>query len=319
MPRKYLRVCLLFFCCFSLFAEQETQQTAKLMKEFQRGPLHISIQISPKNPSIIDSIECDISVSVDPKYSVAMPQFGENLGRIFYILDFSSDKSRDANQKKVYSQYYKLEALISGAITIPPIQFFYQKGEEVDEETAYKAETEPIEFQIDPAKMDENQQGIYDIQGVLELRKSNINWIIMVAGSIGAILLLVCLKFVLQPPRESVIVDTRTPEEIAWEALKALMEKKYIENKDYQTFYFDLTMIVRQYIEKKHSIYASGQTTEEFLNNLAHTTVFDSSEQQDFSSFLQATDYVKYAAQEPQAEEVEKVFTAAKKFMNLES
>ena len=311
-------LCILFCSCNQNPTPQKKVEETRFHKEFQRGPLKIDISFSPEKPSIADRILLDIVVTADVQYAVQMPDFANNIGQIFYVYSFFPDQEKVKNSKKIFKQHYELEALLSGKTVIPPIEILYQKGKEVEKNSSYKAVTDAIEIEIESIDVDKEKQGIYDIQNVMPLHYSNF-YLLVIGAALGCVILITFLVVMFFPKaKEKEIIDTRTPEEIAWEKLKELMDKQLIENHLYQQFYFELTMIVRQYIEIKYNIKASGQTTEEFLNDLQKSQVFDSKRKQDFHEFLQATDFVKYAAQDPQEKEVVAVFDAAKKFMNLE-
>ncbi|BBM81702.1 hypothetical protein [Candidatus Uabimicrobium amorphum] len=286
-------------------------------KEFQRGPLTISIDFSPEKPTIADRILFELRVIAHKDYDVKMPEFADNIGNIFYVFSFFPQQVKVKDQKHTYTHNYELEALVSGKVTIPALKILYNKNKTTGKE--FTAMTDPIEVEVKAIELDSSKKDIYDIQNVMSLRASNF-YLLLACIAVGVILLFFVVKAITPKSQdEKQPEDRRSPEEIAWEQLKALLEQQHIENKKYQEFYFALTMIVRQYIEKKYDMKASGQTTEEFLDEIKQSEIFDAKRKRDFSEFLEATDFVKYAAQDPQEKEVTVVFEAAKKFMNLQT
>lgn len=298
----------------------DSKQKTSFIQEFQRGPLNITIKVSPEKPTIADRILLEIVVDVSSDYHVVMPDFGEQIGQVFFIYSYYNTPVKIENKRKIYQSSYEIEALVSGSTTIPPITFRYQKGE-VTEESSYKAQTDAITMDIESFDLaTEEVNDIYDIQPNIDLRYSLKNYIIISLLAFVFMCVMVLYRVFYRSPIKNLnVVDMRTPEEIAWEKLNELINKDYIAEKKYQAFYFELTMIVRLYTEKKYHLNAPGQTTEEFLQNIASTNIFNKEQQINFSRFLEATDFVKYAAQDPEAKEVEMIFETAKIFMNLQN
>lgn len=286
-------------------------------KEFQRGPLTIDIDFSPQVPTIADRILFELRVTAHKDYDIKMPEFADSIGNIFYVFSFFPQQVKVKEEKHIYTHSYELEALVSGKVVVPALKILYSKDKNNGKE--FTAMTDPIEIEVKAIELDSGKKDIYDIQNVMPLRASNF-YLLLACIVVGVIFIFLVVKAVKPTPvEEKQEEDRRSPEEIAWENLKVLLEQQYIENQKYQEFYFALTMIVRQYIEKKYNMKASGQTTEEFLEEIKQSNIFDSKRKRDFGEFLQATDFVKYAAQDPQEKEVTAVFEAAKKFMNLET
>jgi hypothetical protein len=81
-------------------------------------------------------------------------------------------------------------------------------------------------------------------------------------------------------------------------------------------FYLRLTGIVRVYIEGTTGLRAPEQTTEEFLREVRHSDRFDGQHTVRLQDFLEAADMVKYAAQQPNEENISHSVTRAKEFIN---
>ncbi|WP_372370093.1 hypothetical protein [Candidatus Uabimicrobium sp. HlEnr_7] len=316
--KVYFTFFLLAICICSCNQSISTEKkVTSFHKEFQKGPLKITIDFSPEKPTIADRIELSLKVETSINYQVKMPEFSDNIGRVFYVYSFFPEPPKVKDKKRIYKHFYTLEALLSGKVTIPPIKILYNKAEQPTKK--YTTVVDSIDIEIQAIDLDSQKKGIYDIQSIMPLHKSNF-YLFLACVVVGIIFIVFFIKSIKSSPvLKGIEQDLRTPEEIAWERLKELLDKNYVENQKYQEFYFILTMIVRQYIEKKYKIKASGQTAEEFLDDIKKLDIFDAQRKRDFSEFLAATDFVKYAAQDPQEKEVTLVFTAAKKFMNLES
>jgi hypothetical protein len=81
-------------------------------------------------------------------------------------------------------------------------------------------------------------------------------------------------------------------------------------------YYYRLTEIVRQYIERKFGIAAPEMTTEEFLNMLARDHGALPCQPDPLRYFLEACDYVKYAALQPRRDDAEGALATARSFVH---
>lgn len=104
--------------------------------------------------------------------------------------------------------------------------------------------------------------------------------------------------------RREIALRRLSPRDRALFELNELLQRGWIENDRIKDFYFELTMIVRCYIERAHAIRAPEQTTEEFLEAVSRDTRFSRETVQRLRAFLQAADLVKYAAQRPDARSI---------------
>lgn len=287
-------------------------------KEFARDPLQITISISPAKPTLMDRIILKLRVVVAPEYQVRFPELGKKLPQ-FDTYAFYQNPLTIENNLHVHEQVHELEALISGKTTIPAMEFHYSKGKKLDLKTAKVARTEKFALEISSGvPVDQNLQKLYDIRNVVKLPSRKPPWLILSIGCLGLLAGSGLLLWRLKKNDNLPSVPKIDPQEVAWESLNRLMNSDYLTCGHYKLFYFELTRIVRQYIEDVYRIKAPRQTTEEFLRNLAHANSFPRQKRQILQQFLQRADMVKYAAQTPGKEEIENVFTIAKEIIGLQ-
>lgn len=104
--------------------------------------------------------------------------------------------------------------------------------------------------------------------------------------------------------RREVALRRLSPRERALRELDSLLGQHLPEQGRTKEFYFELTMIVRRYIERAHHVRAPEQTTEEFLAAVAADARFRPEVVERLRAFLSAADLVKYAAHRPDADAV---------------
>ncbi len=89
-----------------------------------------------------------------------------------------------------------------------------------------------------------------------------------------------------------------SPVERAMAELQRLLGRNLPSRGLFKEFYIELTMVVRRYIERTHSIRAPEQTTQEFLAAAAHAASFTPEVIAQLRTFLESADLVKFAGQE---------------------
>jgi hypothetical protein len=115
--------------------------------------------------------------------------------------------------------------------------------------------------------------------------------------------------------RRAVKLHRMSPRERALFELAELMARDLIGHDRVKEFYFELTMIVRLYIERAHSIRAPEQTTEEFLLIVSRDPRFSHDVVKRLRDFMQAADLVKYAGFRPDHTSVDSALSTARTYI----
>lgn len=163
-----------------------------------------------------------------------------------------------------------------------------------------------------------NAQDIRDIKPPLYFI-DNYPWLLALAA---ALLLAALLLFLIRYWRRRLKQkkpDNRPPksaEQIAYEALAALAAKNLPAQGKFKEYYYELSDIVRYYIENRFEIKAPDMTTEEFLVSLNYAQKLSAQHKQLLQDFLTLCDIVKFAKYGPTLIEVENSFTAAKRLVD---
>ena len=111
-------------------------------------------------------------------------------------------------------------------------------------------------------------------------------------------------------------IPTRSAHEIAYEALKSLLSKKFPQQGKVKEYYFELSNIARHYIENRFRLKAPEMTTEEFLFSLKESDILSGTYKNLLKKFLNLCDIVKFAKYAPNEEAIEKSFKITKKFVD---
>jgi len=119
--------------------------------------------------------------------------------------------------------------------------------------------------------------------------------------------------------RREVQLRRMSPRERALFELAELLARDLVGHHRVKEFYFELTMIVRAYIERAHAIRAPEQTTEEFLAAVSVDNRFSRDVVKRLREFMQAADLVKYAGIQPDPVSVEAATSTAKNYIETDA
>lgn len=138
-------------------------------------------------------------------------------------------------------------------------------------------------------------------------------------GLLGAAALGWLLWWSVRRIRREVRLRRMSPRERALHDLAELLARDLIGKDRVKDFYFELTMIVRAYIERAHAIRAPEQTTEEFLVAVSRDPRFSPAVVARLKAFLQAADLVKYAAYRPDTPAIDRSLATAKTYIETDA
>lgn len=216
-----------------------------------------------------------------------------------------------------------LDTFSAGVHELEPYEFAFvdRRGDDAPIEGTIRSEACAIEVTSVVADAEAEPEGVADFVGIPIARV--IRWLLILAG-VGVVLILIVL-FLLRrrlaamlfgrpPPAPRVPV---TPAHLwASRALDALAADNLLEKGETQTFYFRLSAIVREYVERRFGLMAPERTTEEFLREMTADGRLVPAHQALLGKFLQASDMVKFAKFTPDVAEGDAALDAARAFVH---
>jgi hypothetical protein len=307
----------LLLCCNKEKKSETGTPEYEINKEYTSGPCTLVVKISKKEISIAESLTMIINVTVDKEYNIKLPEFGENLDQ-FSITDFYNPGQKLIDDEHMSAQQeYTLEPFLSGTYTIPAItvKFFTDKE---GPEDPHVLESE--EFTITVTSLldkDKEDLTINDMTPPVLPPPPDLTWVILLAAGIlvaGAGITVLVIFLVKRKQGEKQII-TIPAHELAFRRLEALIAENYIEKGEIKLFYFEISTILRQYIENRFYLHAPEQTTEEFLNDIKESDRLQKELKDILKEFLFHCDMVKFAKYDPTPEEIQKTFNTCKDFI----
>ena len=159
---------------------------------------------------------------------------------------------------------------------------------------------------------------IRDIKGPVYFPVNYLPVIILICALVFALLYFL-IRYVLRKSRERKArraAAAKPPHVAAYEALDLLKAKNLPAKGLFKEYYFELSLIVRRYIESRFNIKAPEMTTEEFLSTLKDSNVLTDTHKGLLKEFLTLCDIVKFARYGPSEGETNESFMAAKRFVD---
>lgn len=134
------------------------------------------------------------------------------------------------------------------------------------------------------------------------------------------LLLILAIKYFLRRVKSkrpvSSVEKLKPAHQIAYEALEALQAKNLPALAKIKEFYFELSDIVRHYLENRFNLRAPEMTTEEFLYSLPESKELADNHKDLLKEFLSHCDLVKFAKYGPTQKEIDDSFKAAKRLVD---
>ncbi|MDA9057615.1 hypothetical protein N9K49_07210 [Flavobacteriaceae bacterium] len=255
--------------------------------------------------SSIDSTAIKIGAELFYKIQVkadttALVVFSEE--QTFQPLEMINSYAIDTTKKDGYYQLtktYGLTQFDSGVYTIPKQKIII--GDKI-------FFTDSLQVQVNTVVVDTTKQKLFDIKPLTQVEKSPSNiWgglAIFLLGSliIGGILYWFIWRK--KPLTEEEKIAALAPYERAKLALEKLDEERYFENEEIKTYYSDLTLILRQYLDEKVYEQSLESTTDELVSRLqtleaANQIKLSKETIRNIETILKRADLVKFAKSKP--------------------
>jgi hypothetical protein len=302
MIRALLVVFLLFIYCGS---------AASSDKSSIDNPVGAKVEVDRTSVNIGDRITYKIKVKAPKDYEIQIPSFGETLAD-FAVKDFIA--SQRGFFSKTYIHSYILDSFKTGEFTIPAAVIKYKASEALEWKEAVTDEiTVTVKSLLNET---ERSAGIRDIKGPYSIK--DLTLIYIAIAVIAVILIGIAIYMFLKKRKDRKKITAPLPppaHETALNALSALLDRNLISEGKIREFYFELSNIVRHYLEDRFYLKAPEMTTEEFLLHLKNTDILNLDQKSLLREFLSHCDMVKFAKHLPGDKEIESSYGSARRLV----
>jgi hypothetical protein len=289
----------------------------------ERGPVRFTVRAASGELTVGEKLTLTLEVEAAEGVEIRMPRPDSPLGP-FEIRQAYTPPDVPEGDVRRWTHHYILDTFASGALEIPSLQVGYtdRRPESLEDEKPIEGELSSQPLLVTVASVlagDEQDTDYRDIKEAVDVpiaRDWPEYWPLAAAG-----IVIICVAFLLlvrrarrrgiraaQPP---IIL----PHVWALSQLDLLAREELIEQGRFHAFYFRLSDIVRQYIERRFGIMAPERTTEEFFREAKRDSSLSDEHKDLLRGFLRAADMVKFALHEPSVDESRRAFEAARGFV----
>ena len=258
-------------------------------------------QVSSSIDSTAIKIGAELLYKIEVKTdSSTLVVFSEE--QTFQPLEMINSYAVDTTKKDGYYQFtktYGLTQFDSGVYTIP------RQKINLGGKLFY---TDSLKVQVNPVIVDTTKQKLFDIKPLTEVEKSPSGFwggfalfMLVFLGISGLLYWFVWRK---KPLSEAEKIAALKPYERAKLALEKLDEEQYFQNEEIKTYYSDLTLILRQYLDEKVYEQSLESTTDELVLRLktlkeANQITLSPETIRNIETILKRADLVKFAKSKP--------------------
>lgn len=249
--------------------------------------------------------------------SIGFPTLYDTINQYVEIVNKTKIDTLIPNKEEPYTflqeQIITVTSFDSGYYAIPPFLFV------VNNDTIA---TEPILIEVQTMPID-TAQAIFDIKGIIDEPFSitdwlKDNWWWLVAILVFVIIIIWVIKY-LKNRKPAEIVEEIVPQIpehiIALEKLEKIRDEKLWQSGKVKLYHSHISEILREYIENRYQVNALEETTSEILHGLRLQNISPELMNK-LTQTLTLADLVKFAKEQPLANENEMSIAAAIEFVN---
>ena len=171
--------------------------------------------------------------------------------------------------------------------------------------------TDSVKVEVNPVQVDTTKQKLFDIKPIIGVNKSLGDWwktlliILLILGIVA--FLLYWFVWRKKPLTEEEQIALLPPYERAKLALQALDNSNFLENNEIKSYYSELTLIIRKYLDEKVYDHSLESTTDELVDRLkllkdGNQVDLDTETIKNIGVILRRADLVKFAKSKPDVE-----------------
>jgi len=274
--------------------------------------VEVSAKLDTTQFLIGDQIGLELQVKQPIKEFVGIPFFDQDVNQELEILEQSeNDTTLLESGHYIIKKRLLVTAFDSGYYALPPIPFLY------DNDTL---KTDPLLFKVNTVPVD-TSQAIKDIKLPYGAPLSFAEVYPWAGGGLALVLIILIIIYIIRKiKRKEPIIRRIKPKEpahvIAYRDLEKLKSDKLWQHDKLKEYYTVLTDILRLYLWNRYAIRTLERTSDEILESLIISDFKDEEAYKILKDIFYVSDLVKFAKFKPVAEEHEKCFDGAYKFVD---
>ena len=291
-----------------------------IAKTTENGPVKATVTVWPGKPALGDAIYLRLTIDAPAGISVDAPfqEAGDQRMGRFKVVGFTRNASRKQDGGQTQEQTYTLEAPTSGKQRVPPLrlEMVDARAGRSGSGSAQEILTEEVPLDVAPVADAAVSAELHGARGNLDPDVGGTPWLYVLGGvSLLAILFaggVLAFRAVVAGRR---VAAQRNAYDDAVLRLRALEGRGAPPSDEADSWFVELSSIVRAYVEQRYRIRAPELTTEEFLQVAVAAAAMSDDQRALLVQFLERCDRVKFAGYRPDADESIATLKAARGFV----
>ena len=278
-------------------------------QEAAKAPVKATASVDRAIVSTDEDVTFSVLVDHEKSIQSNLPEIGSRLSG-FRVTDFGGDekKDEDGNRKSV-KKWFRLHADVSGSYVLPEIEIPYTHAGK-----AQSVKTSEIFVEV-KSPTETATPSDDDLRDIKDLERNPISFL---AWGLSGILILgmaVGIYAWKKMRNKDVPHQQSPPHEVALTCLDELTVPSGADPASLKRFYFQVSAIVRVYVEARFGLRATDMTSEEIVRNLKVNSPLPETEKPIFLDLLEETDLVKFTDFHPTTEASAKIREGARTFV----
>lgn len=265
-------------------------------------------KVDKSSLTVGDRVTFQVTAIVPKGAKVTPPSIDKEIGNIV-IKEWNSHKSEQEKVDSVTFSYL-LTTFVPERCTIPSLPFLVETDKKVD--TLY-SQVIPLEVQ---SVLTSDTVDLKDLKSQQISGNPPLWWVWLLLSAIILIIGIIIIKrLITKKPQVSQEIPKLPPYEEAIAALKELERKKYLERGLIREYVFEISEILKRYIERRFNVNASEFTTEEMVAWLGISDL-EKPTRDSVEWFFRTSDPIKFARYIPEEPTLDRFTKTTYDFIN---
>ena len=291
---------------------------AAVETDLSKGGISLSVSASPDSVDVARDFEVVVKAVAPSGVTVAFPDLRDRFRGFSVAEDFAEDPLVGEDGNTTYVSSWRLVPKPCEK-TYKLLPFVVTLLRNVDgKESTETFYTAPVYFGNPAAR--ESVTGGIEVDPEKDLPP--LSWKLVKQCALVLLSIIVVIAFVWWAAKkiaQKIREHRMSPIERAMLELDRLLQKGLPGRGRYKDFYIELTMVVRRYIQRRHSVRAPNLTTDEFLRAASENPAFTREALEGLRQFLESSDMVKFAGVEATPEMADSATDRARNYLNTDS
>jgi len=294
-------------------------------EDSSRPPVTARMEVDRATATLGDLITLTLTVDAREEVTVRVGDPVDGDGHIagLPVVERGAEPPRQAGKRRISQRWWRLRAEELGSYIVPPVEIHWERTAPIDPVSAGIARgaghLKTTELFLEVISVLPEGGEVSDIRDIKPPREPLLRfprWLLILFGAVPALALIAALLRGLLRRRPKPPEAPPLPaHEVALRALAALALPGPEDAEAVRHFAFQLSEIVRTYVEARFDLNATDLTTEEILSRLPDLEALEARAEAELAHLLAGTDRVKFAPYEPWSEEIVAMAQQARAFV----